>query len=191
MAETQNESIGATYAKALLATSEKSGETADVLTDLEALVRDVLASQPRFAEALSSPRISNEEKLAMIDRTLGGRVPPTLLKFLKVVARHGRFNVLPAIAARYRNQVNELAGRAAVTIITAEPMDAGIRSQVEQTVQQRLGKPIDMRAEVDESLIGGIVVRVGDTVFDGSIANRLERLRQTAIRNTAAKLQRT
>ena len=81
MAESQNESIAATYAKALLATTEKSGETAGVLAELESLARDVLAHQPRFAEALSSPRIGDDEKLGLIDRTLGGRVSPTLLKF--------------------------------------------------------------------------------------------------------------
>ena len=189
MAETQNESIAATYAKALLATSEKTGETADVLADLESLVRDVLATQPRFAEALSSPRIGEDEKRALIDRTLGGRVSPTLLKFLKVVAQHQRFNVLPAVAQGFRKQVNELAGRAEVTVTSAQPLDETLRAQVTQAVQQRLGRQVDLRTQVDESLIGGIVVRVGDTVFDGSIANRLDRLRQTAIKNTAARFQ--
>ena len=191
MASTQNESIGATYAKALLATSEKSGETAGLLSELESLVADVLTQQPRFADALSSPRLSKDEKLSLIDRTLGGRVSPTLLKFLKVVATHGRFNALPAIAESFRHQVNERSGRAAVTVTTAQPLDGDLRGQVEQAVAKRLGKEVDLRTQVDESILGGIIVRVGDTVFDASIANRLDRIRRTAIKNTAAKLQRT
>lgn len=191
MADTQHESIAATYAKALLGTTEKSGETANVLGELESLARDVVAGQPRFTKALSSPRLANDQKLALLDRTLGGRVSPTLLKFLKVVARHGRFNAVQQIAKSYRNQVNEKLGRAAVTVTTAQPLDDDLRARVMQAVEARLGKQVDLQTEVDGSLIGGMVVRVGDTVFDASIANRLDRIRKTAIKNTAARLQRT
>jgi F-type H+-transporting ATPase subunit delta len=190
MADTHHESIAATYAKALLATTEKSGGTADVLGDLESLVSDVFAGQSRFTDALSSPRLAVEEKLGLIDRTLGGRISPTLLNFLKVIAQHDRFGALATIAKSYRHQVNDMSGRAEVTVTTAQPLDADLRERVIQTLEARLGKQIDLRSEVDESLIGGIVVRVGDAVFDASVLNRLDRMRQTAIKNTASRLQK-
>ena len=190
MADTQQQSIAATYAKALLATTEKSAATDGALDQLQSLVRDVMESQPRFVAALSSPRLATDEKVGLIDRTLGGRVMPTVLNFLKVVARHGRFGMLPAIVRSYRKLVNEKAGRAEVLVRTATPLPDDLRGNVVAALESRLGKQIDLQTEIDPSLIGGMVIRVGDTVFDGSIANRLERLRQTAIKNTAARLQR-
>jgi len=188
--ETQQESVAATYAKALLGTTEKLGTTASVLDEMESLVSDVLTAQPKFQQALASPRLATEDKVALLDRTLSGRVSSELLRFLKVVAKHGRFGALPAIAKSFRRQVNELAGRVQVSVTTAAPLDGEMRDRVAQTLESRLGKPVDLKAEVDDSLIGGMVVRVGDTVYDASVAGRLNRLRQTAIKNTAARLQR-
>lgn len=190
MAETQHESIAATYAKALLATTEKSGATAAVLADLESLVGDVLDAQPRFTAALSSPRLATGDKIGLIDRVLGGRVSADLLRFVKVVARHGRFAALPAIAKSFRKQVNDLAGRTEVIVTTAQPLADDLRARLASALEGRLGKQVDLRTEIDRSLIGGMVVRVGDTVYDASLSNRLDRLRQAAIKNTAARLQR-
>lgn len=185
----QHESVAAAYAKALLATTEKSGSTADVLSDLESLVRDVLDQQPKFAAALASPRLSTEEKLGLIDKVFGGRLSPELLRFVKVVARHERLAALPAISRTYRRLVNDALGRAAVTVITAEPLAADLRSQVTATLEARLGKPIDLTTQTDPSLLGGMVVRVGDTVYDASVAGRLDRQRRGAIKNSARRLQ--
>ena len=191
MAETQNESIAATYAKALLATTEKAGVTATVLTELESLVRDVLGHQPKFTEALASPRIASEQKLQLIDHACGGRMSSELVRFLKVVARQGRFALMPAIAASYRKQVNDQAGRAEVTVVTAAAMTDDLLDRVKQTLESHLKRPIDLQTEINDALIGGMVVRVGDTVYDASIAGKLNRMRKTEVKNTAAKLQKS
>ena len=199
MAETSNtheapdagqQAVAAAYAKALLAATEKSGNTAKVLEDFEALVRDVLAKQPRFADALASPRLAIDDKLRMIDSVLGGRVAKELLNFLKVVAKHERLAALQEISRKYRGLFNDAYNRVRVIVTTAEPLTSELRTRVAGAMKSKLGREVDLALEIDPSVLGGMVVRVGDTVYDSSLANRLDRQRQATIKNSIARLQK-
>jgi F-type H+-transporting ATPase subunit delta len=185
------QAIAAAYAKALLATTEKSGGTAVVLADFEALVRDVLAKQARFADALTSPRIAVEDKVRMIDNVFSGRVPKELLNFLKVVAKHERLDALKEISREYRDLYNEKYNRVRVVVTTAEPLTGELHTRVAEAMKAKLGRDIDLAAEVDPNVLGGMVVRVGDTVYDSSLRNRLDRQRQVTIKNSIARLQQS
>ena len=118
--------LGAVYAKALLAVTEKSGSSHEVLGELEALVGRVLPQSPDFEEALASPRILPEEKAALLDRTLAGRVSDTLLDFLKVVGRHGRLDCIRQIREAARGEYNRMRNRLSVTATTAEPLSDAV-----------------------------------------------------------------
>src|SRR5688500_16298164 len=98
--------LGSVYAKALLGAAESAGQSQQVLEELESLVADVLDKLPQLDAAFASPRLSAEEKSALIDRSFGGRVSKTLLHFLKVVARHGRLDTLRAILQAARKLYN-------------------------------------------------------------------------------------
>src|SRR5687768_10602799 len=91
--------LGTVYAKALLAASEKAGNTDQVLGELDAVIREVLDRTPRMEAVLASPRVPLENKERMLDRAFRGKVTPQLLSFLKVIVNRGRFQSLRAVQA--------------------------------------------------------------------------------------------
>jgi len=176
-----HEHVGAVYAQALLGAAVKAGEAAAVVEELDSFVADVLDRLPSLEATLGSPRVPAEAKLALLDKSLAGRMSGTLLTFLKVVCRHGRFDCTRAIRRAARRQLNELEGRVDVRVRTSTPLSAELCGLVTRRLESLLGKQVNLSVQDDESLIGGMVVRVGDMVYDASVASELRRLRESAV----------
>ncbi len=183
------EHVAAVYAEALLGAAQSAGQTEAVLDELDDLVAEVLDPSPQLERVLASGLISHEEKAGILDRVLGGRASPTMLNFLKVVSRHGRLDCLRAIHRQARLLHERFQGRVLVQVTTAAPVDDALAERIVKAVRPLLdGEPVLKRA-VDPKLIGGIVVRVGDTVYDGSIASQLKNVRQQMIDRSAHEIQ--
>ena len=187
--DTGQQYLAAVYAKALLGATERAGNTETVLEELEALLAEVFQRLPKLENALTSPRVGQEEKIRLLELAIGSRVSRSLLDFLKVLARRGRLDCLRAIARAARQQLNELRGRVEVTLTTAEPLGEDSTRQAAERLQTALGQQIDLSTTVDPDLIGGAIVRVGDTIFDGSVLNHLEQMRRTAHSKSAQKIR--
>ena len=188
-AEVGAEHIADVYANGLLGTTEKAGQTAAVIAEFDALMTDVLDRFPKFEAVLASALILPEEKSALIDRALGGRVSPLLVNFLKVVARHGRLDCLRAIHYQTLARYDELRDRIPVRLTTVTPLDPAMIARVTESLRGMLhGEPV-LEHVTDPSLIGGAVLRVGDTIYDGSIANQLHNLRQEILDRSAHEIQ--
>jgi F-type H+-transporting ATPase subunit delta len=183
--------VGGVYAKALLAAAEKAGATVQVLEELDSFVGDVLGQMPKFEATLASPNVPFEAKLRLLDRAFAGKMSVTLLNFLKVTARHRRLDCVRAIHRAVHEQYNEMTGRVDVFVRTAGPLPDDLRRQVTARLEAQLGRRVNLRTTIDENLIGGMVVRVGDTVYDGSVAQQLRRLRDDTLERTAQALQQS
>jgi F-type H+-transporting ATPase subunit delta len=175
------EHVGAVYAKALLGAALTAGQAAAVIEELESFVADVLDRLPVLEATLSSPRVPAEAKLTLLDKSFAGRMSGTLLTFLKVVCRHQRFDCMRAIRRAAWQQWSEWEGRVDVLVRTPTPLSAELRELVTRRLESLLGKQVNLAVREDESLIGGMVVRVGDMVYDASVANELNRLRESAV----------
>lgn len=125
----------------------------------------------------------------MIDRLFAGRISPILIRFLKVVAHHGRLDCLRAIHVQARGLYDKMKNRTHVRLTTAQPMDPAVAERIVASLRGRLGGEPVVEQVVDPSLIGGVVLRLGDTVYDGSIANQLKNLRQQVIDRSAHEIQ--
>jgi F-type H+-transporting ATPase subunit delta len=183
------ERIANVYAKALLDTTERAGSTADMVGEFDAVVAEVLDRFPRLDSLLVSALISPEEKSAVIDRVFGGRVSPTTLNFLKVVGRHGRLDCLRAIHSQTRVMYDKLRNRIPVRLTTATPLSAAALEKIAVGLRAKLGGEPIFEQNTDPSLIGGAVLRIGDTVYDGSVANQLKNLREQMIQSTDHEIQ--
>lgn len=181
--------LGTVYAKALLAVTEKTGKSEAVVQELESLVDDVLVRLPKLDAALSSPRVSLERKEALLDQAFSKSMSPQLLQFLKVVIRRGRFNCIRALRRSAQHLLNELRRRVEVHVTTAEPVDSATKDLIATTLQRALKRDIDLKLSVKPEVLGGILIRVGDTVYDGSLANQLARLRQDLISSASMRLR--
>jgi len=153
------------------------------------LIGDVLSKLPQLDEALKSPRLTHEERLPILDKAFGGKLSPTTLTFLKVVSRHGRLDCLRAIARGARKQLNSAQGRVEVLVETAYPLSNPVRERIVARLTQLLGKQVILSTNVNEDLLGGLVVRVGDTVYDASLAARLKRMAAVTLDHTKQTLR--
>jgi F-type H+-transporting ATPase subunit delta len=188
-AEVGTEHVADVYAQALLSAAEKAGQTAAALEEFDLLMTDVLEANPRFQAILSSVLISPEETSAILNRVLGGRVSSLFMHFLQVVARHGRLGCLRAIHLRTRALYDILQNRIRVQVITAEPLAPELEAKLRISLRAKLGGEPIMETRVDPNLIGGAVLRLGDTVYDGSIQNQLNTLRQEMMDWSAHEIQ--
>ncbi len=112
-----------------------------------------------------------------------------VLTFLKVVGAHGRLDCIRQIRNAARTELNRLHGRIAVQVTTAEPLTDELRTQIVNKLQEATGVPIDLQCKVDEAIIGGLVVRVGDTVYDSSVLNQLAQLKRETLGKTFSQLR--
>jgi F-type H+-transporting ATPase subunit delta len=183
------ERIADVYAKALLRAAGQAGQTQAVLDELDALVAEVLRRFPKLETVLGSALVSHEEKLGILDRVFAGRLGPLLLNFLKVVSRHGRLDCLRAIHRRAHVLNEQMQGRVRVRLTTATPVDDAAAAQICQSLGAMLGGDAILERVVDPELIGGALLRVGDTIYDASIANQLQVIRQQMIDRSVHEIQ--
>jgi F-type H+-transporting ATPase subunit delta len=159
------------------------------LEELDALASGVLAEHPRLEAVLGSPLVSPEEKTGLLDRLFGPRISPLLLNFMKVVSRHGRLGFLRAISRQARRLDEESRGEVRVGLTTAAALSQSQLDQIARGLRGVLGGEPVLEPAVDPLLIGGAVLRIGDTVYDGSVARGFEGLRQQMIERSVHEIQ--
>jgi len=164
------------YAQAIVEAAEAAGCRRDVLEELGLLAREVLPKVPEAVAVFSSPTISAEEKDRIIDRLAGSRMKPTTVNALHVLARHGRLGMLGVVVDAAERLADERDGKQQATFTTAVPLDAAEQSRIVGETEKALAASLKPRFVVDPTIIGGLVVRVGDTIYDQSVATGLTRI---------------
>lgn len=171
--------VARSYAETLLTLADRSGPGAvDEFDRAMADVASVIEREPRVREFLETPRVDAEAKKRALRASFGGRVPEPLLRFLLVVVDKRRQAQLREIAAAFHDLVDERHNRVRARIKLAEPPDEALRAEIVRGLEQRLGKRVVPSWETDRDMIGGVVVRVGDQILDGSVRHRLASLRR-------------
>jgi F-type H+-transporting ATPase subunit delta len=171
--------VGALYAKALLAAA--GGNTDEIVSQLEAVVKECLDRFPALEQALGSPNIAQEEKEAMLDRIFGGKLDKLLLNFIKVLCRRGRAESLRAVQVTASMLRDEQLGRLHVQVTSALTLDDAQRNAIRAQLKTAFGKDAVLEEHTDAALLGGIVLRIGDKVYDGSVLGKMQQLRQSVL----------
>ena len=171
------ERLSKVYAQAIIEAADRKQCRREVIAELGAMVRDVLPKVPKAALVFDSPKVTPEEKSAVINRICAGHVLPTTLHALHVLTRHGRLGMLSHVVAAAERLADELEGRRQAIFTTAVPLDAAEQSQIVASVEQSIGANVSPTFIVNPELIGGLIVRIADTVYDHSVATSLVRLR--------------
>ena len=183
------EHVADVYAEALLGATESAGQTDAVLAEFDELIHGVFGRFPRLESVLTSALVSDDDKVGIVDRVLAGRVSPLVVNFLKVVAGHGRLDLLRVIHRQAALRRDKLRGRVHVELATAAEIDDALAERITDKLRKVLdGEPL-LRRVTDPDLIAGAVVRVGDTVYDGSVANQLSSIRQQMIDRSVHEIQ--
>jgi F-type H+-transporting ATPase subunit delta len=142
------------------------------LTDLATLTGDA-----RVSTYLSNPSITADTKLATLEASLPSTVQPELRNLAKLLVVRDRTNLIPQIREIFEDQVRAERGITVAQVTTSEPLTADEEALVREKLAAMTGNTIEITATVDPDIIGGIVVRIGDQVIDGSVRNKLERMR--------------
>jgi F-type H+-transporting ATPase subunit delta len=163
------------YAQAVFSLGKERG-TLDVwqsdLTDLATLTGD-----SRVSSYLKNPSITADTKLATLEASLPSTVQPELRNLAKLLVVRDRTDLIPQIREIFEDQVRAERGITVAQVTTAEPLTADEEALVREKLASMTGNTIEITSTIDPDLIGGIVVRIGDQVIDGSVRNKLERMR--------------
>jgi len=173
----RDSTIARNYAETLLVLARKAEDLrgwGKLLTDVAATMDE----NPKLRLFLESPRVSAAQKSEVLGKAFSDRMPRLMLRFIQSVVMHRRQMLIPEIAREYLDLVDAAEGRmhARVTV-ASEPDDAG-RSAIAQQLSRMFGKDVVPHVNVDPSIMGGVIVHVGDTVLDGSVKKRLATLRR-------------
>ncbi len=180
--------IAAIYAKALLSAAETAGKAARIVDEAEQIV-GWLAGQPKFEQVLASELLGDDEKQGIIDRVFAPRYDGTLIDFLRVLSRRDRLGLLGPILREFDRQHSEVRGNVRVQVTTAAALPEAAAKQLAKALKPLAAGEPQLEVTVDPELIGGAVVRIGDTVYDGSVARQLQRLESQMINRSVHEIQ--
>jgi F-type H+-transporting ATPase subunit delta len=135
----------------------------------------------RVLDFLRNPARPVRERTDVVEKLLSGRVPDPVLRLVGLLVERGRIDRLGAVASEYRRLHNQARGVVEAVATAAAPLTSDETTALQRKVADMTGRTVDLRVEVDELLIGGLTVRVGDTLYDASVRGRLERLRERLV----------
>ena len=176
--------IARNYAETLLELARRAGDLpawGQAVDD----VADAMQSDRTLRLFLESPRVSAAEKNRIIGRAFEGQLPKVFVRYLQALVNHRRQMLLPAIAREFHDLVDQVEGRVhANVVVVAEPSD-NERRTISTELSRAYGKEVVPHFAVNPAILGGVVVRVGDTVLDGSVRRRLASLRARMLHQRA------
>lgn len=165
------------YARALFAEAQKANQLLACQQGLEEIVR-VGLKKPSLRQVLSHPSISADEKKGMMHSVMSEYATPLLERFVALLVRKHRFDLLPAILQEFKREVDVFQNIQSLKVRTALPMTETQQKALEARMEKWLGAKVRMEIQVDPSLIGGIVVQTRDLVLDESLKSQLKRLQK-------------
>ena len=165
------------YAEALFSVAEAEGELEAVEGQLYAFSK-LLESDPRVREALHDPTLPTENKRGLIRDTLGERANPIALNLLGFLVDQGRARDVDRILEELATVAAERRAHALAEVRSAIPLDEPQRRRLAEALSAATGREVEVRVVVDPAVVGGVIARVGDKIFDGSVRSRLDEARQ-------------
>jgi F-type H+-transporting ATPase subunit delta len=180
--------IARVYAEALL-NAAGPDQTDEVLEDLQSFIRDVFPADPQLEDFLCGAAIGRDRKAAVLKSALEGRASELFLHFLLVLNDQERLDLLRPILTAAVELNDQRKGRKRVLVRSAIPLPDDQRERLKAEVRDSFHCEPVLQAQVDPDLLGGLVVQVGDWVFDGSVRTQLETIRNQLIERSSYEIQ--
>jgi F-type H+-transporting ATPase subunit delta len=175
-----NRTAAARYARALFDVSVQDRDLRQVEADLAACA-DLIDGHDTLRRVLLNPAIPTPRKCAIIDALVGriGDIARPVARLLRLLAERGRVGLLSEVLCSYRARVLDHRGVIEAQVTTAQPLTPERAAAIQRSLAQVTGRTVTMGTDIDPDILGGVVARLGTTVYDGSVAGHLERLRHT------------
>lgn len=172
------EIIARRYGAALADVVLKTGETDVVKTELTQWAT-MMSSNAELSNVFDNPAIPHAQKEKVLE-SLIARVRPskTVGNFLRILLKNGRLSAISAINERFAAELEERSGVVTAEVISARELPVNERTELRSQLEKLTGKTVNMDFSIDENIIGGVVTRIGSTVYDGSIRTKLDLLKE-------------
>jgi F-type H+-transporting ATPase subunit delta len=175
------ETISRRYATALADVVSRSGETEAIKTELRTWAQ-LMAEHADLQNAFGNPAISHQKKEKVLEAVIARAKPSmTTANFLRVLLQNSRLTELADIIIRFEAVIEERSGVVSAEVASARELSDVQRRELKANLEKQTGKQVNVNFAVDPGLIGGVVARIGSTVYDGSIRTKLENLREELI----------
>ena len=166
------------YARALLDIGKEEGQARRILSEAETFA-SLLAGAPMLREALEAAHINRRDKHAALDGVLApAAFLPSTGNLLRLLVDKGRMNILSPIVSELRRLVEEMEGIERVEIVVPMALTAGQREALKGALEAQTGKKVELEEAVDPAVLGGVVVKIGSTIYDGSIRTQIRQLKE-------------
>jgi F-type H+-transporting ATPase subunit delta len=174
--------VARNYAEALVAVAvqEDAVERFGALLDT---VAGVVQADPTVHAVLMSPRVAKAAKQHLMAQALRDVAPASFVRFLQAVIQRGRQGLFHAMAAAYQDLADVHFNRTHASVVTAHAVDAQLAKTITDRLTTAVGKTVVPHFRTDPAILGGVVVRVGDRAFDGSVRRRIQVLRNRMLRS--------
>lgn len=170
------ETVARRYGSALADVAIDRGEASEVKAEIDSWVA-LIGTHPQLHEVFSNPTIPYDQKRQVLEELITKtRSRETTASFLRVLLKNQRLSELPYVAERFSQILDERAGIVAADVTTARPVPEQLRTALHETLVNATGRKVRLSFVTDETIIGGMIARIGSTVFDGSVQSQLERL---------------
>ncbi|MBZ4220369.1 MAG: F0F1 ATP synthase subunit delta [Chlorobium sp.] len=168
------------YASALISAAEE-GNFLDTIVEELQVIKDVLEHSRDLVHALRSPLVKGDKKIHILEEVFHGSVGEKMFLFLKLIARKKRAGLLPEIIDEFQILLDEKRGVINVDITSAVKLSESQSTELVARLATFTGKKIRPKMAINEQFIGGVAIKIGDTIYDGSISHQLQMLRQTLV----------
>lgn len=169
-------SVAGTYAEALYESAAEAGAIDAVSADVAAFV-EAVESSDELRAVLGNPEIETRAKKGVVGE-LTADAHPLVGNFLQVLIDRGRIAEFPEIAQAFAERVSAATGRLEVEAVTAVPLPDDLRRRIVESIEEKTGTSVDLTETVDPGIVGGLVLRIGGVVVDGSVRHRIDELRE-------------
>jgi len=176
----QGGAVAREYAHALWELGRERKLFPGLLEELRSL-HDLVAKDVQVRSYFESPRRSREDKLGSLERNVGRQVSPLTLSFLRVLVRKGREDHLRSIVAALEEMIEREQDQVRVDVTATATLAPDVKTRLQTVLASRLGRPVVLREHVDQGLLGGLVIRVGDLLLDASVRTQFKKLRARAL----------
>ena len=174
-----NTTVARPYAKAAFEQAQQEGNM-DMWSGLLKML-DRIVHDPQMRQLMNSPRISPRQMLELISSIYGSNLSGSATNFIKILIKSNRLKIAGQISTLFEQRRALAEGRVEVNVVSAFELDAEQSKRIAEAMSKRTGKKVNISAVVDKSLIGGMIVRAGDSVIDASLRGRLTKLRNELI----------
>ena len=175
------ETVARRYAAALADVVTKTNEVDSVKAELKTW-EELINANADLQTAFRSPAISHASKEKVLEDLIGKTKPTrTTANFLRVLLQNNRLTEIKEINERFAGVLEERSGLISAQITSARPLSANEKAELKSNLDKLTSKQVTLNFETDETIIGGLITRVGSTVYDGSVKTKLEELRQQLI----------